>query len=221
MSCIYSTLLFVSNQAHRYNRTPVLTFDQPLYWKALTIIQNEHPNSQLKSVVLRLGAFHTEMSFLGCIGHIMRSSGLQEILELIYAPNAVTHMLSGKAVARAIRGHMLVDTAIHSLLVSKIFNFDFPADENEEGNINDSVDDILSKAADVYTELLEGTLSISSACDSAVLQSINETIHRPLEEMKKNRTSKLWLQYTEMIQILRQFIKAERTGDWELHLKKC
>ncbi|CAG2201846.1 unnamed protein product [Mytilus edulis] len=219
MSCIYSTLLFVSNQAHRYNRTPVLTFDQPLYWKALTIIQNEHPNSQLKSVVLRLGAFHTEMSFLGCIGHIMRSSGLQEILELIYAPNAVTHMLSGKAVARAIRGHMLVDTALHSLLVSKIFNFDFPADENEEGNINVSVDDILSKAADVYTELLEGTLSISSACDSAVLQSIKETIHRPLEEMKKNRTSKLWLQYTEMMQILRQFIKAERTGDWELHLK--
>ncbi|VDI43281.1 Hypothetical predicted protein [Mytilus galloprovincialis] len=90
----------------------------------------------------------------------------------IYAPNAVTHMLSGKAVARAIRGHMLVDTALHSLLVSKIFNFDFPADENEEGNINVSVDDILSKAADVYTELLEGTLSISSACDSAVLQSI-------------------------------------------------
>ncbi|CAC5400105.1 unnamed protein product [Mytilus coruscus] len=52
ISCIYSTLLFVSNQAHRYNRTPVLTFDQPLYWKTLTIIQNEHPNSQLKSVVL-------------------------------------------------------------------------------------------------------------------------------------------------------------------------
>ncbi|CAC5403501.1 unnamed protein product [Mytilus coruscus] len=221
MSCIYSTLLFVSNQAHRYNRTPVLTFDQPLYWKALTIIQNEHPNSQLKSVVLRLGAFHTEMSFLGCIGHIMRSSGLQEILELIYAQNAVTHMLSGKAVARAIRGHMLVDTAIHSLLVSKIFNFDFQeSEENEEGNINDNFDDnILSEAADVYTELLEGTLPIPSACDSAVLKSIDETMHRPLQEMKKNRTSKLWLQYTEMIQILRQFIKAERTGNWELHLK--
>ncbi|CAG2213686.1 unnamed protein product [Mytilus edulis] len=132
MSCIYSTLPFISNQAHRYNRTPVLTIDQPLFWKA---------NSQLKSAVFRLVAFHAEMSYLGCISHIiLRSSGLQEILELMYAQNAVTHMLSGKAVARAIRGHMLVDTAIHSLLVFKIFKFDFPAEKYEEGRINDCVD---------------------------------------------------------------------------------
>ncbi len=39
------------------------------------------------------------MSFLGSIGHLMAASGLQEVLELIYAPNAVIHMLSGKAIA--------------------------------------------------------------------------------------------------------------------------
>jgi len=50
-------------------------------------------------IVLCLGGFHTEMNFLGCIGHLMDSSGLQEMLESIYAPNAVVHMLSGKAIA--------------------------------------------------------------------------------------------------------------------------
>ena len=49
-----------------------------------------------------LVGFHTEMSFLGCIGHLMASSELQEMLDLIYGPNAVVHMLSGKAIARAV-----------------------------------------------------------------------------------------------------------------------
>ena len=90
MSYIYSTLLFVSAEASSHN----VTFDQPLWWKALTIISCEHDDSELKSLVPRLGAFHMQMSFLGSIGYLMHHSGLQETLETIYAPNAVAHMLS-------------------------------------------------------------------------------------------------------------------------------
>jgi hypothetical protein len=121
-TCIYSTLKFVSEQAKRYNATPIVTFDQPLWWKALTIVLNEPQTSDIKRTVLRLGGFHTQMSFLGCIGHLMAESGLQEILELVYAKNAVVHMMSGKAIARAIRGHCLVDAALKALLVRDTFN---------------------------------------------------------------------------------------------------
>ena len=34
-----------------------------------------------------------------------------------------------------------------------------------------------------------------------------------------SRTGALWLQYMEMVNILRTFIKAERTANWELHLQ--
>ena len=54
-SCIYTTLHFVCKEAHKNKCTSILTFDQPLYWKALMLIQNEP---------LKLGGFHTEMSFL-------------------------------------------------------------------------------------------------------------------------------------------------------------
>lgn len=104
MSCIYTTLKFVCKEASRYNKTPVITFDQPLYWKALLITRNER-ESDLNRIVIRLGGFHLQMSFLGAIGHIMSGSGLQELLECVYASNAVVHMLSGKAVSRAVRGH--------------------------------------------------------------------------------------------------------------------
>ena len=35
---------------------------------------------------------------------------------------------------------------------------------------------------------------------------------------ERSRTAKLWKQYFDQVQIIRLFIRAERTGDWKLHL---
>lgn len=95
-SCIYSTLAFVAHHAQRYNFKPIVTFDQPLWWKALSVIQSQPNGSPVRNVILRLGTFHMEMSFLGTIGHLMSGSGLADILELVYAPQAIQHILSGE-----------------------------------------------------------------------------------------------------------------------------
>ena len=52
MSCIYSTLHYVCWQARLYGVTPIVTFDQPLYWKATLIQKSEPLNTCVKSVVL-------------------------------------------------------------------------------------------------------------------------------------------------------------------------
>ena len=52
---------------------------------------------------------------------------LQDALELVYAKNAVGHMLTGKALVRAVRGHFLVDAALNTLLVCNTFNIPLPA----------------------------------------------------------------------------------------------
>ena len=44
------------------------------------------------------------------------------MLKLVYGKNAVGHMISGKALARAVRGHFLVDAALNSLFVRGVFN---------------------------------------------------------------------------------------------------
>ena len=75
MSCIYSTLKFICSQARKLQVTPVLTFDQPLWFKATMIVENEPDNSDIKQLVLRLGGLHVQMSFLGSIGHVMAGSG--------------------------------------------------------------------------------------------------------------------------------------------------
>jgi len=78
----------------------------------MIIVTNESERSDLKSVVLSLGGLYIEINFIGCIGHVMAGSGLHEVLELVYATNAVGYMLSGKALTRAVRGHFLVDSAL-------------------------------------------------------------------------------------------------------------
>jgi len=89
------------------------------------------------------------MNFLGCIRDLMDPSGLQEVLELIYAPNAVIHMLSGKAIARAVCTHFIVDAAPNALMLRKVFNVPLPCYseacksnglDNDEAADSDSVE---------------------------------------------------------------------------------
>ena len=99
--CILSTMHFVAGQSSKYNMTPVLTFDQPLYWKSMCIKEQQEESSALKKTVLRIGGFHQMMSFLGSIGCILQGSGLQALLELIYAERSINAMLNGKDISRA------------------------------------------------------------------------------------------------------------------------
>jgi len=113
VTCISSTLNFVTEHAKEHRiANPIITFDQPLWLKAFDIIQSEPADSDLRKVIVRLGAFHAEMSFLGSIGHLMAGSGLREVLELFYASNAVDHIMTGKAIARAVRGRRFECAAV-------------------------------------------------------------------------------------------------------------
>ena len=104
-NCFYTALLFVQKQATSMNvTTPSVTFGQPLWLKAYEIAK-----SKQLDIVVRLGGFHTLMSFLGSIGAVMGGSELDKLLELIYASNSVTHIMSGKVVASSLRAHFLAE----------------------------------------------------------------------------------------------------------------
>ena len=46
----------------------------------------------------------------------MAGSGLQQLLEVVFAQNSVTHTLTGKAIARAVQGHFLADAILNAEL---------------------------------------------------------------------------------------------------------
>ena len=159
-------------------------------------------------------------------------------------------MLSGKAIARAIRAHTLVELALHALIAADIFEINQPdnnaADINEEETIDQAHErhnrtersdaiitlDINEQATHVHANtaaeeamklfdnLVKYEVDLADLESDENVKNNVQLLDTKLENMsKKNRNSKLWVQYINMLGILRKFVKAERTGNWMLQLQ--
>lgn len=188
-------------------KTCIVTFDQPLFIKATEIVAG---NDEMKNVVVRLGGFHTIMSFVGSIGYIMEGSGLEDIWGTVYAAESVKNMMSGKAFSRALRAHILTYTAIGTYLYK---------------HMADELSLIDLKKYDTFvrqqlTDWNENPPSYNFCQHDVTLNEMSEVFLSQLNLLKSNGpTAKLFVQYFEMVTIALQFIEAERLGNWQLHLQ--
>ncbi|XP_044760396.1 uncharacterized protein LOC123317849 [Coccinella septempunctata] len=84
LTTLHTALLYAVEETKKNNATTTfVTFDQPLYFKANSIIcQSDNPD--FKNVVVRLGGFHLLMSYMGAIGFIMDGSGLKDLWATAY-----------------------------------------------------------------------------------------------------------------------------------------
>ena len=171
-------------------------------YKAVEIVKSE-----VLGIVCRLGVFHILMSFLGSIGAVMSGSRLCEVLECCYGPNAVAQMISGKAVARPMRGHQLVDSALYVLLLKTV---------SDEGKISDG--DIATLRS-LYDATETGTFDGCNVDMSQSLVTLSEACcDKKTELAAASQTARLWLQYVYYVDVLWTVIRAEQTSDWNLYL---
>ena len=147
------------------------------------------------------------MSFLGSVGAIMKGSGLEDLLSAVYAENSVMHLLSGKAVSRAIQGHVLVESSLISLLLEMIKEKTY----NDFGELNE-----------FYDRARDGNLdeeSLHKLAKTSVYKKVTDSLATVKVELSnESRTSQLWLLYMHIIYLLKAFIFVERKCNWELHL---
>jgi len=67
-TCILSTLDYLCSLSSKHNIPPIITFDQPLFWKASEITNAVPDDSPIRNVILLLGSFHTFMNVLVPLG---------------------------------------------------------------------------------------------------------------------------------------------------------
>ena len=102
------------------SRPLIITFDLPLWIKAVRIVLE-----MKMPVIVRLGGFHLLKSYLGCIGYIMKDSGLEELFQCIYpGSETVDKIMSGGAYYKSLRAHFLVDAALCIYLLENEFSDD-------------------------------------------------------------------------------------------------
>ena len=66
---------------------------------------------------------------------------------------------------------------------------------------------------------MAGTLSLETLKDSHIVEDIAQQLVQGKDAMRDKCTAKLWLPYLEMVEIFLSFVKPDRTGNWQLHLK--
>lgn len=200
---IYTALLCAAEKTKLLHQvTCLVTFDQPLYLKARDIISSRYGDPELSNVVIRLGGFHLLMSFMGSIGYIMRGSGLTELFNTVYAMNSIEKIMTGHAYSRAVRAHILAHRTLAKIVFeSTAFG---PILEGEIEGI-------------LYSE--DKTVVLSANPDDC-LKDLKAKFASQLQQLEKNGpTAKLWIQYFEMVTLVKHFIEAERSGNWNLHLE--
>ena len=143
----------------------------------------------------------------------MAVTGRQEVLEVIFAGNTVEHALSGQAVACAVRDHWFLDSVLRTLVLCTVF-------ETKLSLSSDNVPVELDAVADLYDDLVSCKTTMQEVESSVELQALQMKLDMSTETSKsKYLTAKLWLEYIEMVNIMRAFILSERTGDRSLHLR--
>ena len=71
----------------------------------------------------------------------------------------------------------------------------------------------------LYDELGDKNLDSTKIDDVPSLRKLRRILETHKEEIaKQSRTAKLWVQYMDYVDVIRMFIRAERTGDWDKHL---
>ena len=86
----------------------------------LLCTMNSGQDSKLKNITLRLGGFHTYTSFMVSIDLIMEDSSIGYLWWKIYTDSTLNHMVSGKAYARATRGHLQGTIASNTIMTSMV-----------------------------------------------------------------------------------------------------
>jgi hypothetical protein len=154
-----------------------------------------------------LGSFHTLMNLLGAIGALMEGSSIEDVLQLIYRENTVKQINTGKAVSRAFRAHMIVDSALSSVLMSDIL------DEEKHKYL---IQDILL----LYDELMIHEKTVSDVQKSKSVSTLNTiTTEKSTTVRNLSFTSKLWSEYQSMVATARKLVQADRSGSWTSHIE--
>lgn len=216
----YSTIYTVLKHAQKISAAigqanAVITFDLAIYSKAKEI-QWRFPD-ELSNVVVRIGGFHVALNFLSLLGKKFSDSGLDDLLieSGVYAAGSTAALLKGKCYNRGIRAHKLCLEVFFRLM----WNAFLVWYESQDRKIPEEL--VLCKIADCIRAVESGK---ENACDIFRKLEADVTELTSLfgafksENQSKSKLFAFWDEYMAMVSCLLQFLKAERTGNWKLHL---
>lgn len=216
----YSTIYTVLKHAQKISTAmgqadTVITFDLAIYSKAKEI-QWRFPN-EFSNVVVRMGGFHIALNFLSLLGKKYADSGLDDLLieSGVYAAGSTSAVMKGKSYNRGIRAHKLCLEVFFRLA----WNAFLAWYESQEKRIPE--EPVLCKIVDCI-RMVENNKGNARDSVRKIEADLTELMSLfgvfKSENQARSKLFAFWDEYSAMVTSLLQFLKAERTGNWKLHL---
>ncbi|WAR24223.1 P52K-like protein [Mya arenaria] len=215
---------FIAISNHVGQTHTVITGDQPLYAKGIELTWANQ--EKYKNVIFRLGGLHVCFNFLKAIGQHMESAGLDDVWvdAGVYPPNVTSNMMEGKAYYRAVRAHILTYEALWRLRWTMFRSWL----HQKAGGTSTDVGEMEASSTDLVN--IFKTSKITGYDQNVMDQAAK--LHEVILDVKLigqmqefdslffgNKQYVFWKTYMDMIEILLLFIRAEREGNWKLHLE--
>lgn len=174
----------------------IVTCDEQLYQKGMQLIWSDP--DQYQGIILRMGGFHVALNYLKVIGKRFKNAGLSDCWAEsgLFGPNTAVKASDGGHYNRSTRGLKITLQALWQLL------FEVVTEEHPEVEV---VSDMDFDSADPIPEMEEALLLI-------------QTKIAEFDSKHSDGTSRLWRSYMRMAMTFLNFVKADRSGDWILHL---
>ena len=162
----------------------------------------------MKKLVIRLGAFHTAMSFLGCIGKRFGDAGLQDVLieSEVVAIGSMNGVISGKHYNRAVRSNKLMSDALHRMMLQAF--------------LHSLTEEAANKVEQVMADLQQAFPSPQyfEILNSDRFEEFVASFDQFIQAGNSKQTFRFWNSYLDMVEVLLLFLRGTREGNWNLHL---
>lgn len=206
---VMSNFLRINDQLGQ--KYAVLSCDMAVYLLAKLI---QLQTNGFERLFLRIGTFHLAKNFLSIIGQYLQDSGFIDIVieSGMYGENTIKSVLHGTHYNRGIRVHKIMYEACRRLQFKE-----FVEEHIELEGIELPKD--LVKKLQTYTmgfkEEASPVFELIEEEHSQFFESFNNFRN---EKAAKNETFKYWDQYCDMVELLLDCVKADREGNWNLHI---
>ena len=194
-----------------------VVLDMAIYAKAVEVMMNPRHIDLKKFIVLRLGGFHTMSIFIAVIGKRFADAGLRDIVieANLLGESSVDQMIKGKHYNNAMR--ILKYEAVKRHMIDSF--------EQWKSDQTDQIDEISYEDLVNSPELNSFLSSPTRKSLETLSQSHNEVADEicAYEDSLLNGslgpTASVWSSFLQMVQILFDFARSIKLGDWKLHLQ--
>ncbi|KAG1651429.1 hypothetical protein GQR58_027101 [Nymphon striatum] len=191
-----------------------IIMDQALYAKAAEVAWKH--KLRFDSLLLMMGNFHIICNMLSIIGKLFRDAGLRDLAveSGVIAEGSIDKVLDGKQYNRGVRLHKLTYEALMRLVWKGFLEWLENNHSTDLPHLDETFRVVMAMHGDTCATTLESSRNEESC------QRILHLLCCYLNVLKNDsgHLAAFWMIYLEMIEILLGLIRADREGDWYLHL---